>query len=57
MSTKAWIATGVFFGSTIGSYLPILWGGSAFSFSSIFFGLIGGLVGIWAGWKIGQSFE
>jgi hypothetical protein len=48
-----WI--GLFIGSTIGGYLPVLWGGDLLSFSSLFFGLVGGLLGIWAGYKIGQS--
>jgi len=45
---------GLLFGSTIGSYVPLLWGAGLFSFSSLILGLIGGLVGIWVGLKIGQ---
>jgi hypothetical protein len=40
------------FGSFAGSYLPALWGGSIFSLSSILLGAVGGLLGIWAGYKI-----
>jgi uncharacterized membrane protein YeaQ/YmgE (transglycosylase-associated protein family) len=39
-------------GSYAGSYLPVLWGGSLFSMTSIFLAAIGGFVGIWIGYKI-----
>jgi hypothetical protein len=40
-----------------GSYVPVFWGGGGiFSFSSIFFGMIGGFLGIWAGYKIAVRF-
>lgn len=42
-------------GSSAGSYVPVLWGGSVFSASSIFFGAIGGLAGIWVGYKLAQQ--
>ena len=45
---------GLLIGSTIGSYVPILWGGGLFSFSSLMFGIIGGIIGIFLGFKIGQ---
>jgi len=38
----------------IGNYIPLLWGGSALSFTSIILGTIGGILGIWAGFKLGQ---
>ncbi|WP_160299505.1 hypothetical protein [Leptolyngbya iicbica] len=40
------IGIGTFLGSTMGSYFPVLWGGSLLSLSSIFFGMIGGILGI-----------
>jgi hypothetical protein len=49
---KKWIMLGMFVGSFAGSYVPVLWGDSAFSLSSLFFGAVGGLIGIWAGYKI-----
>jgi uncharacterized membrane protein YeaQ/YmgE (transglycosylase-associated protein family) len=49
-----WI--GVFIGSTVGAFIPALWGDSAMSISSIVFSTIGGLVGIWAGFKASQMF-
>jgi hypothetical protein len=52
MDRKTTIWIGLFVGSMIGGYIPMLWGGSLFSFSSIFLTAVGGLVGIWAGFKI-----
>jgi hypothetical protein len=40
------------FGSTVGGYLPELWGASSFSLTSIVFGLAGGIAGVWAGVRI-----
>lgn len=42
------------FGSAIGSFLPLLWGGSELSFSSIIFAAIGGFLGIWIGLKLSR---
>lgn len=44
----------LFIGSTIGSYLPILWGGSVFSLSSVLWSAIGGGVGIYIGYTLGK---
>lgn len=41
-------------GSSIGSYAPALWGAGFLSFSSVFFGSVGGFLGIWTGYKLGQ---
>ncbi|HTK33642.1 MAG TPA: hypothetical protein VL335_03835 [Candidatus Paceibacterota bacterium] len=54
MSAKTLIWIGVFIGSTAGSFLPMLWGDSALSFSSIIWSTIGGLLGIWGGFKLSQ---
>jgi hypothetical protein len=43
---------GAIIGSFGGSYIPVLWGGSLLSMSSLFFGTVGGFVGIWMGYKI-----
>ena len=45
---------GLFVGSTLGSYVPILWDESLFSLSSILCATVGGLFGILAGYKISQ---
>ena len=41
-------------GSVLGSYLPTLWGAGVFSMWSILLGAIGGLVGIWVGYKLSR---
>jgi len=51
---KLLIGIGMFVGSTIGSYVPILWGGSLFSFTSLCFSVIGGLIGIWLGYQLSK---
>jgi hypothetical protein len=42
----------VLVGSTVGAYVPVLWGSSSFSFSSLLFGALGGIAGIWAGVRL-----
>jgi hypothetical protein len=54
MERKTLIWIGATVGGTVGNYLPLLWGGSSFSFASIILGLIGGIVGIWTGFKLGS---
>lgn len=51
---KTIIIIGMVIGSYAGSFLPWLWGGSLLSMSSIMFGAVGGLAGIYAGYKISQ---
>lgn len=58
MSLKAWITLGIIIGSTLGGYLPALWGDqSLFSLTGIFFSLAGGLAGVWAGYRLYQNFS
>ncbi|MEH2295342.1 hypothetical protein [Nostoc sp.] len=52
--SKTIIGIGMFVGSTIGSYIPALWAGSLLSFTSILLGVIGGLVGIWLGYRVSK---
>jgi hypothetical protein len=40
------------FGLFVGGYVPVLWGASSFSLTSILFSVIGGAVGIWTGVRI-----
>jgi len=49
--------TGLFVGSIAGGYVPLLWGGSVFSFSSIILSAIGAFAGIWAGFKIANRLD
>lgn len=55
MSSQKIIWIAVFIGSSVGSYLPVLWGGSFLSFSSVLGSGIGGLVGLFVGIKIGST--
>ncbi len=54
MSSKTLIYIGMTIGSYIGGSLPLFWGASSFSFESIIFGAMGGILGIWLGYKMGQ---
>ena len=54
MKLLIWI--GLFIGSTIGSYIPTLWHASLFSGWSIVGSTIGGLLGIWGGYKLGSEY-
>lgn len=52
---KFLILTGATIGGIAGAYIPFLWGDTNFlSGWSILFGTIGGLVGIWLGYKLAQ---
>lgn len=51
VSTKTLIWIGAIVGSTAGSFIPELWGAGAFTFSSIILGTLGGIAGIWLGFK------
>ncbi|MFH0947815.1 MAG: hypothetical protein V1833_02305 [Elusimicrobiota bacterium] len=52
MSSKKMMMLGLFVGSTIGGYIPILLGAGMFSFSSLFGSGVGGIIGIWLAKKI-----
>jgi hypothetical protein len=57
MNSKTFIWIGVLVGGSVGAYVPALWGNyDVLSLSSIFFSMVGGLAGIWAGWRLGQMF-
>jgi len=51
---KTIIIAGMVIGSYAGSCVPLIWGGSLLSISSIIFGGIGGLAGIFFAYKISQ---
>ena len=56
MIDKRVIWIGVVVGSTLGGLLPSLWHASMFSLSGLVCSTIGGLVGIWVGWRIGRGY-
>jgi hypothetical protein len=41
-------------GLFVGGFIPVLWGGSEFSFSSIILSGVGGIIGIWFGFKLSR---
>lgn len=49
---KKIIMLGMIFGSTIGGYIPTLFGADLFSLSSVFSGAFGGIIGIWIVFKM-----
>lgn len=54
MNPKPLITIGVIVGSTLGGLIPGLWHAGFLSFSGIIFSTLGGIAGIWLGWKISQ---
>ena len=54
MSTKTIIWICLTIGSTLGSYLPVLWGDSFLSYSSLLLSGVGGIAGVLIGLKIGN---
>lgn len=55
MNSKAPVLIGTIIGSTLGSLVPSLWGAGMFSFSSIIFGSIGAIIGIYVGFKLSNN--
>jgi len=46
MASKKLYYLATFVGSTVGSFIPTLWGADFFSFSSVILSAIGGILGI-----------
>ncbi len=55
MSSKTLIYLGLAIGSVFGGWLPVLWGESFLSFSSVVLTAVGGLAGIYLGFKLSQN--
>lgn len=41
-------------GSVIGGWIPSLWGAGMFSFSGVILTAVGGIAGIWLGFRLGE---
>jgi hypothetical protein len=54
MSRKTLVWIGLTLGSVAGGYLPALWGGDLISFSSVILSALGGIVGIWLAYRLGE---
>jgi hypothetical protein len=50
MQGRIWI--GILIGSTVGGFVPALWGADLLSFSAILFSGIGALVGLFVAYKL-----
>ncbi len=53
-ATRTFIWVGMIVGSTVGGFIPALWGESLFSVASMFFATVGGIFGIWLGYRLGR---
>jgi hypothetical protein len=51
MNPKQIILVLTIVGGTIGSFIPLIWGDSLLSFSSVIFTAIGGFAGLYIGYK------
>jgi uncharacterized membrane protein YeaQ/YmgE (transglycosylase-associated protein family) len=52
MTPKQFIWLGLIIGSTIGGFVPELWGAGVFSFSSMLLSTVGAVVGIIVAFKL-----
>jgi hypothetical protein len=50
MQGRIWV--GVLVGSTVGSFVPELWGGDLLSYSSVLLSGVGGFAGLWLAYKM-----
>jgi hypothetical protein len=50
MGARLWIW--IVIGSTLGGFVPALWGDSMLSVSAILLSGVGAVVGLWFGWKL-----
>jgi hypothetical protein len=53
MDTKL-IWLGMFVGSLLGGYVPLLWGGDSFSMSGVLTSGVGAILGVWLGYRISR---
>lgn len=57
MSSKSIVMLGFFIGSTIGGYIPVLFGSSFLSFASVIGSAVGGIIGIYIGYKLATYYQ
>jgi predicted MFS family arabinose efflux permease len=50
MQRNIWL--GILIGSTIGGFIPDLWGADMISYSSLLLSGVGAFVGLWIGYKV-----
>jgi hypothetical protein len=44
----------MFAGTLVGGYVPAMWGDGGFSVTSLLFGAVGGIAGVWLGVRISE---
>ena len=49
MKARIWV--GVLIGSTIGGFIPALWGAGFISYPSVLLSGVGAFIGLWIGYK------
>ena len=54
---KKFIYFGLFVGSTIGGFIPAMWGTDMLSPSGFLWSTIGGIFGIWLGYRFSRHME
>lgn len=54
MNSKSLVWISMVVGSVVGGFVPMLWGAGMFSVSGIVTSTAGGLVGIWAGYRMSR---
>lgn len=55
MSRASLVMLGMFVGSIIGGYIPVIFGASLLSFSSIIGNTAGGIFGVWVAFNLTQD--
>jgi hypothetical protein len=55
MSQKTAVMFGLTIGSTIGSFIPVLFGGSELSYWSVLTGALGGIAGIYIAFMLSRD--
>lgn len=53
--TRTFIWLGLFVGSTLGGFVPLLWGDDLFSMAGLLGSTIGGIAGIFGGYRLGLA--
>ena len=55
--TKTFIWIGLFVGSSIGGALPLLWGDDMLSLAGVGLSVVGAIVGIFGGYRLGRAMD
>ena len=53
--SRKFIWAGFILGSSIGGMVPLMWGDDLISIWGIVMSLVGGIAGIWAGYRVSQQ--